>query len=120
LIGYSALEHADPSMGVRSGHFYPEPGYAALEPLFHEFTLAASEAGPGVSESDRRSPGHIRLEEIREQLRALSLRIETSTGEHIPSQWIDIYEYFVELGEREVILYADDYLVYERFFGESV
>jgi hypothetical protein len=93
LIGSSALEYAVPSMGIRSGFFHPENGYATLEPLRQEISSIANEVNNARSDSEWRSTLEQQLEQLRERYRSIVFRAETCEGEFVPISWIDILDF---------------------------
>ncbi|WP_246474992.1 hypothetical protein [Pseudomonas folii] len=69
LVGYSALENTDPSMGVAFGQFDPADGYRLIQ----------SECRANHSDQS-----------------ALALTVETSDGQVIPCAGVGILDYSVE------------------------
>lgn len=122
LIGISALEHGDPSMGIRMGHFSPKKGYASIEPLYRELSLVSFEESQAVSEPDRHLALKARREQLQQQTAALALTVQTSEGKSVPTAWVDIVDFSAEIGdhERQVTICVDDHLTYTAFFPEPL
>jgi hypothetical protein len=112
LIGYSDLEGADPSMGVRIGRFVPNENYSKYQSLFREH----SEIRTGMQVEKELPDEYKRL---RAQLDSLHLWIETSNGEKVGTAHIDLEDFSEELRAEgyELSLVVDDRSTYERFFG---
>jgi hypothetical protein len=122
LIGYSELEHADDSMGIRMGKFYPAEGYAALEPIYREFSMVRFDEH--LSEYQANNPDQ--LEQLRARRKQLQyivagspLRLETEDGRLIGTAYICIEDSSEELGEqeREITIQVDDHATYEQYFA---
>ncbi len=119
LIGYSAFEHDDRSMGVRMGCFYPEPGYSKFQPIYQEMTSAGFEACQ-VRGSDERRTLEERYEQLREQTATFDLHVQTFDGRILPTVFIHIEDASAELNEEEcqITLHINDHLIFETFFPE--
>ena len=111
LIGYSELEGADPSMGVRSGKFVPHNNYPKYQKLFREHSRIRTGMRADVEPPDE-------YRKLREQLDSLRLRIETDAGEAVGAMLIDLEDFSADLGEDgyELSMVVEDRGTYERFF----
>jgi hypothetical protein len=118
-IGRSDLEHGDPYQGIRTGRFAPEPGYTALEPLYQELTLVSFEETQAANKPEKQRALQARHEQLRDEAAAVALRVQTSSGQTVPTRWVHIEDFSTELGdsERYVTLCVDDYSTYELFFS---
>jgi hypothetical protein len=113
LIGSSSLEFSDPSMGVRSGRFFPDAAYATLEPFFQAFMDVRCEADSGNSEQQAALQHRVR--QFQQRLAALHLRLEAPSGEEIPTGFIDIMDAAAALEDesaREVMVQIPEYPTY--------
>ena len=111
LIGHSQLEGADPSMGMRSGKFVPNEQYSKYQNIFREHSQIRTGMRIDVEPPDE-------YKRLRGQLDSLNLRIETSDGEEVGANFIDLEDFSEELGEDgyELSMAVDDRGTYEKFF----
>jgi hypothetical protein len=111
LVGYSELEGADPSMGVRSGKFVPHDNYSKHQSLFREHSRIRTGMRIDVEPPD----GYKRL---REQIESLHLRVETDDGKTVGTRFIDLEDFSEDLGEDgyELSLMVDGRSTYKKFF----
>ena len=111
LIGYSELEGADASMGIRTGRFVPNENYSKYQSLFREHSEIRRVMQIGMEVPDE-------YKRLRTQLDSLHLRIETIDGEKVGTVAIDLEDFSEELREEgyELSLVVDDRSTYERFF----
>jgi len=95
LVGYSALESGDPSMGVAFGVFEPTDGYVGIQ----------SECRTNHSDQS-----------------ALNLSVQTQTGRVIPCAGVGILDYTEELTFPciEVNILGVPHAVYGELFPELV
>jgi hypothetical protein len=84
-VGTSRLEHADPSMGIAFGRFYPLPAYESVRPVFLLFTQAL---GVTRAQTDR-----MRLDQYYQARDALHLTIETADGRVVPTTAIHVVDW---------------------------
>jgi hypothetical protein len=122
LLGYSQLESADSSMGIRSGKFYPSKSYFKFDHIFRALSKTSYEEW-----EERRVTGNFetldnpssRLKELWTQIAALNLYIETEDGHKIGTSKISLEDYSDTLGEdaRELSIVVDEHKTYEEFFG---
>jgi len=91
VIETTDLSGVDFGMAVVSDQFLPAGGYADVQPVFRMKTDATDVAGGGNDEA--------MLSEYRHRLDQLDLRVETATGGPIPTGWIEISDFSVELGD---------------------
>ena len=106
LIGYSNLEYLDPSMGYASGPFVPADGYSAVEALIRLGSVARE---PGAADEAQMQAYFARRD-------ALNWQLKTAEGEVVPTLFIDIIDYFEEIGEREASMAVTEYSAFERYF----
>jgi len=108
-------------MDLVTGTFHPLPGYTSVEPMFQEFSsLASDESGGG--DVDKRTKIQARMEELRQAWKSLDLRLETTRGRTIKTDWIDIKDYAHEFegdATREVMVCIHNFDEWEELFGHA-
>ena len=98
VIGESALEVIDPSMGILNGVFIPGPAYRDVEPVFRLFR----EAGTSVADMDEE-----KMRAYFDARDALGLSLVAENGQPLSVNTIHIDDYAEELGEYEVTVWTD-------------
>lgn len=93
LVGYSALEHRDPSMGVAFGDFYPTNDYTSIQ---------------RVCSSNHRDQSD------------LNLKAQTETGIAIPCAGVAILDYSQEVSAEciEVHVLGIPHPIYDELFAD--
>lgn len=85
-IGYSDLEHIDPSIGRARGEFRPGVGYELVQPVFKLFTDAVPTPGGEVSDTEKLARYHKSRD-------ALGLSLEDDGGRAVTTTAIHIADY---------------------------
>ena len=91
LVGMSDLPHVDLSMGGACGPFVPTREYDPIQAVFRMKTDATSDIAGGTHDEEM-------LERYYDALARLDLRLENASGATLPTEWIDIDDFSVELG----------------------
>jgi len=112
ILGGSELEGADPSIGVRGGKFVPNVNYSKYQHLFREQSRMLIRSLGGQEPPTE-------YKNLRAQIDALSLRVETAAGEEVPTRHIEFEDFSEDLGEEgyELSIVVDGRSTYEKFFG---
>lgn len=89
-LGTSNLEHLDHGMGVASGGFSPEPGYASVSRVFRKY---------GDAHGDDGTLDQPLLERLWQERDALGLRVVAPDGSDLLVAWVMIYDFGEEAGK---------------------
>lgn len=111
LIGHSNLEHLDPSMGYASGPLLPSEAYGEVEALVREGSLAR--------DVDWNEFYQARMDAYYAARDALKWELITADGVVVPTLFIDIIDYFEEIGEREASMAVSEASAFERYFEQG-
>jgi hypothetical protein len=91
VIGTSALEQRDASMGVAWGQFLPTAAFAGVQDVFRQFAAAHDQAG-------KADPAIVQAYyDARDRL---GLTVESESGQVIPTEAIHIADFRAELGQE--------------------
>jgi hypothetical protein len=104
-IGYSDLEHAEPSLGRARGLFRPGVGYELVQPVFRLFSEAVPVPGADVTDAAK-------LDRYHRSRDALGLSLEDDSGRSIRTSAIHISDYSERRGgtmELEVLISDPEY-----------
>jgi hypothetical protein len=92
LVGWSALESADPPMGCASGIFYPNENYKKIKVLIREYSLLCELSLRGDQEEYKR---------VWTKVEALALVVKPDAGPPFePVGGVSLVDYAEELGEE--------------------
>ena len=120
-IGTADLGNLDPNIDLVTGTFHPFPGYTSVEPMFQEFSSLTLDDSAG-GDVDEQSRIQARMEDLRQAWKSLDLRLETTNGRTIKTDWIDIKDYAHELegdDTREVMVCIHSFDEWEELFGHA-
>jgi hypothetical protein len=106
-VGYSELEHADPSMGTARGRFRPGVGYDLVQPVFRLFTEAVPTPGGGVADREK-------LDRYHRSRDALGLSLEDDSGRALRTSAIHISDYSDAGGTMDVEVLISDSAYWRR------
>ena len=104
-IGYSDLEHVEPSLGRARGRFRPGAGYELVQPVFRLFAEAVPAPGADVADTEK-------LDRYHRSRDALGLSLEDDSGRSIRTSAIHISDYSQRRGgsiELEVLIADPEY-----------
>lgn len=104
-VGYSDLEHIDPSIGRARGEFRPGIGYELVQPVFKLFSDAVPTPGGEVSDKEKLARYHKSRD-------ALGLSLEDDAGRTLKTSAIHIADYaHLDRGtiELEALISDPDY-----------
>ena len=110
-VGYSDLEHAEPSLGRARGRFRPGVGYDLVQPVFQLYAEAVPAPGGAVADPEK-------LDRYHRSRDALGLSLEDDAGCRIRTSAIHISDYSERRGgsiELEVLI--SDAAYWERRGG---
>lgn len=111
LIGRSNLDKLDPPMGIARGDFLPSEDYHTVQPVFLLYAEASVEAiVNGVSQDSGAFERYYR------GCDSLDLTVRLPDGEVVPTQWIHIEDFSVELGEMHITMAIPDWQTFARYF----
>lgn len=107
-VGWSDLEHAEPSAGRARGQFRPGVGYDLVQPVFRLFAEAVPADGPR---------DETKLRRYHRSRDALGLELFDDAGARIPTAAIHIVDY--DAGDvRELDVLISDEAYWARRNGE--
>lgn len=86
VVGWSDLEHADPSLGLATGKFRPGVGYDLVQPIFRLFSEAVPEPGGPVADEEK-------LTRYQKSRDTLGLLLEDDAGRVVKTSAIHIRDY---------------------------
>ena len=107
LIGSSDLDSLDPPMGIASGDFLPSAEYHRVQPVFRLYVEASVN---GVSQDWGA------LERYDRERDGLDLTVRLPGGEVVPTQFVYIEDFSVELGEVGVTIAVPDSQTFAQYF----
>jgi len=111
VIGSSDLDSLDPPMGTASGDFLPSAEYRRVQPVFRLFAEATRKAiVNGVSQDSGA------LERYHRERDGLDLTVRLPGGEVVPTQFVHIEDFSVELGEVGVTIAVPDSQTFAQYF----
>jgi len=98
-VGWSDLEHTEPSAGRAHGHFRPGLGYDLVQPVFRLFAEAVPRSGPR---------DEAKLRRYHKSRDALGLELFDDAGALIPTSAIHIVDYDAGDARELDVLIADE------------
>ena len=111
VTGSSDLDSLDPQMGTASGDFLPSAEYRRVQPVFRLFAEATGKAiVNGVSQDSGA------LERYHRERDGLDLTVRLPGGEVVPTQFVHIEDFSVELGEVGVTIAVPDSQTFAQYF----
>ncbi len=87
-IGTIKSPSADEGMGMVCGHFCPAPAYEKVRSIFQMF-----------SEALENNNDEAMIARYYQERDALNLSIITTDGYEVPTDYVSIFDYFLELGD---------------------
>ena len=110
VIGSSDLDSLDPPMGTASGDFLPSAEYHGVRPIFRLYTDATVAALDGGSHDPEVYDRYYRERD------GLDLTVRLPGGEVVPTQFVHIEDFSVELGEVSVTIAVPDSQTFAQYF----
>ena len=108
VVGYSELEHVDPSLGTARGTFRPGIGYDLVQPIFRLYSEAVPHAGGSVADEEKLARYHGARD-------ALALVLEDDAGRAVKTSAIHISDYSHQpKGTVEVEVLISDRAYWDR------